>query len=100
MLFIGFIDDIVEYLEERCPPEQLLDDLHCLLHADDTAILSTDRVLFVNKCNHMLDYFEENSLSLNLSKSGFLVINGSPEHKKNLHLKNGIIECKNILTYL
>ena len=100
LLFIGFINDIVDYLKQRCPPEPLLDDLHCLLHADDTAILSTDRVLFINKCNYMLDYFSENSLSLNLSKSGFLVINGSNADKKNLHLKNGILEYKNILTYL
>ena len=76
MLFISFIDDLVEYLEERCEPEPILDTLHCLLHADDTAILSTNRELFINKCNHMLDYFADNSLSLNLSKSGYLIING------------------------
>ena len=61
LLFIGFIDDLVDYLEDRCPPEPILDVLHCLLHADDTAILSTNRQLFVSKCNHMLDYFSENS---------------------------------------
>ena len=70
LLFIAFIDDLVKHLEERCEPEPMLDTLHCLLHADDTAILSTNRDLFINKCNHMLDYFKENSLSLNLSKSG------------------------------
>ena len=43
LLFIGFIDDLVDYLEERCPPEPLLDILHCLLHADDTAILREGR---------------------------------------------------------
>ena len=76
LLFIAFIDDLVDYLKARCPPETILDDLHCLLHADDTTILNTDRQMFIAKCNHMLDYFEENSLSLNLSKSGYLIING------------------------
>ena len=100
LLFIAFIDDLVDYLNERCPPEPVLDTLHCLLHADDTAILSTDRTLFTNKCNHMLDFFAENSLSLNLSKSGFLVINGNDDDKRNLELKNGMLEYKSILTYL
>ena len=101
LLFIGFIDDLVDYLEQRCPPEPLLETLHCLLHADDTAILSTNRDLFVSKCNHMLDYFTENSLSLNLSKSGYLIINGKHDDvKEGLILKNGILEYKTVLTYL
>ena len=55
----------------------------CLLHADDTALLSTDRKSFVNKCNLMLKYFEENHLSLNLSKSGYMIINcKNPDEKR------------------
>ena len=100
LIFIGYINDLVEYLEERCPQEQILEDLHCLLHADDTAILSTDRQLFIYKCNCMLDYFAENSLSLNLSKSGFLIINGLEADKTDIQLKNGILEYKSMLTYL
>ena len=101
LLFISFIDDLVEYLEERCEPEPILDTLHCLLHADDTAILSTNRELFINKCNHMLDYFADNSLSLNLSKSGYLIINGKAEDvKKNLPLKNGFLPYKSVIKYL
>ena len=101
LLFIAFIDDLVKRLEEKCEPEPMLDTLHCLLHADDTVILSTNRDLFVNKCNHMLDYFSENSLSLNLSKSGFLIINGKEEDIKcNLKLKNGMLPYKNELKYL
>ena len=47
LISILFIDDLVKYLEDRCSPEPILDTLHCLLHADDTAILSTNRKLFV-----------------------------------------------------
>ena len=101
LLFIGFIDDLVDYLEARCPSENLLESLHCLLHADDTAILSTNRELFIAKCNHMLDYFSENSLSLNLSKSGYLIINGKCDDvKEGLLLKNGILEYKSVVKYL
>ena len=100
LLFIGFIDDLVDYLKERCPSEPILAALHCLLHADDTAILSTKRKLFVTKCNHMLDYFEKNS-SLNFSKSGYLIINGKLEDSKcSLILNNGLLEYKSEITDL
>ena len=101
LLFIVFIDDLVKHLEERCPQEPILDTLHCLLHADDTAIISTNRELFIDKCDHMLDYFAENSLSLNLSKSGYLIINGKAEDlKSNLPLKNGMLPYKEEIKYL
>ena len=49
----------------------------------------------------MLSYFKENSLSLNLSKSGYLIINGKVEDCKcNLILHNGILEYKSVLKYL
>ena len=101
LLFVAFIDDLVNYLKARCPTEPMLATLHCLLHADDTAILSTNRELFIKKCNHMLDYFQENSLSLNLSKSGYLIINSKVEDSKCcLLLKNGILAYKSEITYL
>ena len=100
LLFIAFIDDLVNYLEEHCPPEPILETLHCLLHADDTAILSSRRDLFIDKCNHVLDYFDKNSLSLNLSKSGFLIIGGDNAEKRNLTLKNGVLEYKSRIVYL
>ena len=87
-------------MQDRCEPEPM-DTLHCLLHADDTAILSTNRKLFIEKCNHILDYFGENSLSLNLSKSGYLIINGKNEDIKcDLPLKNGKLPYKKVLKYL
>ena len=100
LLFIAFIDGLVDYLKERCPAEPMLEVLHCLLHADDTAILSTDRELFIDKCNHMLDYFDENSLSLNLDKSGYLIINGNDAEKVDLVLKNGVLDYCSVMKYL
>ena len=94
VLFIAFIND-------RCQPEPTLDTLHCLLHADDTTTLSTRRDLFILKCNLMIDYFRENFLSLNLSKSGYFVIDGViHDIKTNLLLKNGILKYKSALSYL
>ena len=101
LLFIAFIDDLIDYLEERCPHEPFLEILHCLLHADDTAIISTNRKDFVNKCNHMLQFFDENDLKLNFSKCEYLIINGKSNDFKNaLHLSNGLLKYKSVVKYL
>ena len=55
ILFIAFLDDVIDHLKEKCVPEQILGDLHCLLHADDTLLLSTDRELFKIKCNTLIE---------------------------------------------
>ena len=101
LLFIGFIDDLVEYLEERCTPEPFLDTLHCLLHADDTAIISSNRSDFVIKCNYMLQFFDENELKLNFSKCEYLIINGKENDvKEPLKLRNGFLIYKSVVKYL
>ena len=48
----------------------------------------------------MLDYFHENQLTLNLSKSAYMVINGKNEAKTGIQLKNGILEYVSSYTYL
>ena len=101
LLFIAFIDDVIDYLEERCPSEPFLEILHCLLHADDTAIVSTNRADFVNKCNHMLQYFDENELKRNFSKCEYLIINGKEgDIKEGLRLSNGLLKYNPIVKYL
>ena len=52
LLFIGFLDGLVKYLEDHCSNEPLIDDLHCLLHADDTAMISINRIQFIKKCDY------------------------------------------------
>ena len=71
LLFLVFIN----FLKSKCIEEALIHTMHSLLHADDTAILSTQRHLFVIKCNTMLQYFRENKLKLNIGKSAYLIIN-------------------------
>ena len=61
-LFIIFINDLIDYIRIRCVSEPLLEVMHVLLHADDTLIISINRLLFVQKCNRMVDYFHENEL--------------------------------------
>ena len=49
----------------------------------------------------MLEYFSDNLLSLNLDKSGFIIIDPTGmEKKSDIFLNNGILEYKSIITYL
>ena len=84
----------------RCA-EPLLNEIHCLLLADDTVIVSTDRELFIKKCNMMLKYFKDNSMSLNFPKSSYMIINPKEgDTKSDLHLEYGLIEYKAKYVYL
>ena len=108
VLFYEAVDALVSSVQERFnqPSFLIFEQLESLFiktlkgEETTTAILSTETDLFIRKCNHMLDYFESNSLKLNLSKSGYLVINGSDDIKKDIVLTNGTLEYKKILTYL
>ena len=42
LLFNCFMDDLFKYLDDKCSVEAVLGDIHTLIHADDTIILSTD----------------------------------------------------------
>ena len=101
ILFIMFMDDIIDSLKEHCLIEPILKDLHSMLHADDTVVLSTNRELFIHKCNVLVDTITQKKMSLNYKKSGFLIINGGPEDVKcNLKLKSGWLIYNAVQKYL
>ena len=101
LLFNAFIDDLFEYLDNNCSNENLLNDIHALVHADDTIILSTSREKFIHKCNVAMEFFTKNQLSLNAGKCKYIVINPrSVDRRDTLILKSGHIEYTPILKYL
>ncbi len=101
ILFIIFMDDIIDTLKEKCLIEPILKDLHSLLHADDTVVLSTNRELFIHKCNVLIDTIKEKKMSLNYKKSGYFIINGMAEDVKcNLKLKSGWLNYNGVQKYL
>ena len=65
ILFIAFMDDGIDVLKEKCVIEPILSDLHCLSHANDTLVLSTNRGMFIDKCNVLLDTFNTKKIGLN-----------------------------------
>ena len=56
-LFNAFMDGLFDHLDSRCNVENLLTDIHTLIHADDTILLSTSRDNFIHKCNEALIFF-------------------------------------------
>ena len=48
-LSILFMDQFIDILRSKCIEENLLGELHTLLHADDTVVFSTSQDLFVIK---------------------------------------------------
>ena len=64
ILFIIFMNKFIDIVREKCIGEEVIELLHILLHADDTIILSTDRLLFIKKCNVLLAAFKLNKVSL------------------------------------
>ena len=100
-LFIAFMDDLIDHLKKKCAPEQLIGDLHALLHADDTVVLSTSREAFVLKCKEMVNCFKKKKLNLNVSKSRYMIINGKAnDHKVKLDIGDGYLAYTKTYKYL
>ena len=101
ILFVIFMDGFIDVVREKCIREQVIELLHILLHADDTAVLSTNRLLFIKKCNVLLAAFKEKKVSLNLGKSGFLVINPKNQDDRcNIKLESGWLKYCSSYVYL
>ena len=78
----------------------LLDKMHLLIHADDANILSSSRELMLAMVRSMLQYCKINMIQLQLSKCIFIVINGTPEDRKEIELDVGKISCSDQLMIL
>ena len=101
ILFIIFMDDVIANLKEKCINEFLLNNLHILLHADDTLIFSFEHNLFIIKCNVLIDSFHDKKLQLNLKKSCYMIVHAKSEGEKvDLRLKSGWLPYSSSVTYL
>ena len=69
LVFNIFMDDLFRYLESKCDIEEILQDIQCLIRADDTIILRTEIDSYRNVILFITDY------KLNVGKSVFTVIN-------------------------
>ena len=101
LLFNAFMDGLFRHLDSKCDIETtFLEQIHALLHADDTIIVSTDRRKFIHKCTETIRFFTANKLKLNLDKSGFLIINPKTDRRCNIILESGVLKYKSSFEYL
>ena len=78
------MDDIINIVKEKCTNELTINSAHCLRHADDTLVMSLDYNKFIHKCNVIVASFRSRrkKLSLNMSKSAYLVIDAPNDFVK------------------
>ena len=75
ILFFVFLDEIFDHLKRACLIEPIRNDLRCLLHTDDTLLLTTCREYFVHKRDVFLKSISDKKMKLNYSKSLYIIIN-------------------------
>ena len=91
------MDDIIDVLKEKCTEEPLLKDLH----ADDTLVLSTNRILFKYKCCELINAFYAKKMSINMKKSGYMIINAKEgDIKSDIKLEDQWLPYKSKKKYL
>ena len=101
ILFVIYMDKIVSYMSTKCIAEPLIGTLNVLLHADDTVVISTSRENFIYKCSLLFEYFDNENLQLNMSKSSYMIFNANTNDVKNdLVIRNRILPYKSNQIYL
>lgn len=82
------------------PNESILENLHCLFHADDGALLSEICQLFINKIIKITQCFTELNQQIHFGKTKFMVINGEEIDKLPIVLNSGTIRYTQKQNYL
>ncbi|CAL4067392.1 unnamed protein product, partial [Meganyctiphanes norvegica] len=77
LLFVLFVNDLIKMIKERCGIDGFLAWLHVLVFMDDTVILSTSRNGILAKIGLLKDFCDSHGMKINVSKTKFMVINGS-----------------------
>ena len=74
--------------------------LHILMLMDDTILLATSKERLIEKLHILHEYCTSHGMSVNNSKTKFMVINGDPEDREPIHLLDWIIEHCSKYVYL
>ena len=70
-LFTCFIDPLISAIEEL-GPDSWLDDIHCLLLMDDTALLASSRATMQQKLQTLVQKTQELGIVINQAKTKFI----------------------------
>jgi hypothetical protein len=82
-LFLFYIDDMFEYLDNAFPTKiDVFENLHILIHADDANVIACTREMMIEKLKTILEYCKINSIVLQASKCFFTVLNPTTADKQ------------------
>ena len=89
-LFLFYINDVFDFLDGifGTNNNNVLDNLHILIHADDANLIATTRELMLRKLKSMLKYCQLNSVVLQVTKCFFTVVNASSDDTLVLQITN------------
>ena len=100
LLFVLFVNDLIKIFKERCGPDGFLAWLHVLIFMDDTVILSTTRNGVIAKLGLLKEFCVSHGMKINVSKTKFMVINGSIEDKHDLIIQDMCVKMCKYYVYL
>ena len=99
-LFVAFLDSMVKLFKDTCVADGFLEWLHLLVLMDDTVIFATSRERMLHKISLLKRFCDANNMSVNLSKTKFMVINGTDEEKQALVVGDLVIKWCSQYKYL
>ena len=100
LLFVLFVNDLIKIFKERCGPDGFLAWLHIMIFMDDTVILSTSRNGIIAKLGLLKEFCVSHGMKINVSKTKFMVINGSIEDKNDLIIQDMCVKMCKYYVYL
>ena len=100
LLFIIYIDRMVKMIKSKIGVDGFLMNLHILLLMDDAILLATSRGKLIEKLKIVIEYCENYGMSMNLSKTKFMVINGTKTDCTTITVGNLVIKHCDLYIYL
>ena len=100
LLFIIFVNVMIKMIKQGSPLDGFLSWLHVLVMMDDTVLLATTKEGILNKIKILYDYCDSHGMTVNNSKTMFMVVNGNDEDKQPIALDDNIINYTNQYIYL
>ena len=99
-LFLAYVHNLIKMIKETFEPESFLGWLHILMLMDDTVLLATSREQMINKIKILNAYCKTYGMVINLVKTNFMVINGSAEDRRDIHVDDLTIRHTQQYVYL
>ncbi len=100
ILFIIYVNDMIKLIKQNCDNDGYLSWLHILMLMDDTVLLATNRDIMLRKISLLKKFCDDYSMTINMSKTKFFVINGNAEDYEPLRVDGLVVTRCNRYVYL